>query len=158
MVLTTTVSVFYDKAVLLAVEAEFFSHRDRPIDKDLAIIILHQAVEMGLKAFLLMEGKNIHEKGSKTINFSKILEILRNKLGAEIFNLFVILNNIRNNLQHYAFLSIPDEPKTFVNDFVKENITALNKILPKHPKMSTFFGNLIDIEIGSQTYVDSMMS
>ena len=144
----TLATLFYEKAVVLAIEAEAFSKGFRRVDKDLAIIIMHQAVEMGLKARLVLDGKSIYESNrtDRTISYEKALRTLT-CLNAIDKNLLSSLNNLRNSIQHHAILGIPDS-EVFVEEFVQDLIFALNKILPTHPKKGTLFSSEMNLEKG----------
>ena len=139
-----TISLFAEKAELLAVEVPKLIKTQREIEFSIATIITHQAVELALKAVSLNRGKQILEGSGKTIPFEVAIDrggkgILENE---EIHQLNV-LNYIRNQIQHSALFRT-EYP---LDTIIQQALVIIDKLFKHLGRESDEFDMVIKGEI-----------
>lgn len=119
------INLFAEKSELLAVEAYSIFNVEREICKIIGIIIIHQAVELALKALCLHQGIMIFIKGDLTLSFPVAMNKIKGVITDQDKKILRILHIHRNSYQHSAIFDISRINKWLVIDA----LSIINEIL-----------------------------
>lgn len=98
---------FARKGEQLAVEIPNLIQNGRMVEYEIALIVLHQAIELILKASCLKRNINIWREGAKTICFGDAMKKGgKGHLENDDLKYLAALNQIRNTLQHGAMFDV----------------------------------------------------
>ena len=124
---------FSEKSELLAAESyEIFKKKviikpGENIHQIIGIIIIHQAVELALKAHCIYIERTIHKSGNYTISFEEALKRSGDVVIGNDREVLKILNNMRNNYQHSAIFDISSQLDPY--DILLDSISIIVNIL-----------------------------
>lgn len=124
-----TIKLFAGKSELLAVSSFDLYSKDEEIYSIIGFIIIHQAVELILKASCIFHGISIAATGGKTITFEEALKRNSNHLSKDEKHILYILNNKRNAFQHDAIFDVSDTELS--NSIFNDTLSIIQKMFTK---------------------------
>lgn len=150
-------------------EAHFSKSTNKNFNRQIAILHLHHAAELFMKAYLKKEGYVIYEvnlkrfRGNaksrhpvskyldkdKTFSFSNILEIVKEKLDLDsnFSNAFGEFNKLRNKIQHLA-THIPGDKHEKIREFQKALDLLYQKAFPSAKPRYSHTGAFVPLALG----------